>query len=191
MRARDLAKAQGKEHYKHLRNKCLSLIRRDNINHNLERVRRGGQAAAWSVINHLTGKSRGHELPLPSGAGSAKQAADLANNHYIEKVHNLRKDLRTNMSSKELAPSDSGFKFHCIGANALKKSLTSLQSKTSMGVDKVPITVLKAGISALALPLVHIVNTVIRSKKWPEQWKQIMVTPVHKQGKPPQSKHKE
>ena len=117
MRARDLAKAQGKEHYKRLRNKCLSLIRRDNINHNLERVRRGGQAAAWSVINHLTGKSRGHELPLPSGAGSAKEAADLANNHYIEKVLNLRKDLKTNMSSQELAPSDSGFKFHCIGVS--------------------------------------------------------------------------
>ena len=123
MRARDLAKAQGKEHYKRLRNKCLSLVRRDNINHNLERVRRGGQAAAWSVINHLTGKSRGHELPLPSGADSAKQAADLANDHYIEKVINLRKDLKTNMSSQELAPSDSGFKFHCIGVNALEKLL--------------------------------------------------------------------
>ena len=185
MRARDLARSQGKEHYKRLRNKCLSLIRHDHINHNLKRVKRGGQAAAWSVVNHLTGKSRGRELPLPTGTRSAKEAADSCNTYYIEKVLNLRKDLKSNMSLKEAISSDTGFKFHCIGTKALKNALHSLQNKSSVGIDKIPITVFKAGWSALALPLVHIVNTVIRSGKWPDQWKQILITPVHKQGKPP------
>ena len=185
MRARDLAKSQGKEHYKRLRNKCLSMIRRDHINHNLQRVRRGGQAAAWSVINHLTGKSRGRELPLPNGAGSAKEAADMSNSHYVEKVLNLRKDIKSNMTLTEAVSSDTGFKFHCIGTQALKRALHSLQNKTSVGVDKIPIGVIKAGWSALALPLVHIVNLVIKSGQWPDQWKQIMITPVYKQGKPP------
>ena len=89
------------------------------------------------------------------------------------------------MSSREAISSDTGFKFHCIGTKALKNALHSLQNKSSVGVDKIPITVFKAGWSALALPLVHIVNTVIRSGKWPDQWKQILITPVHKQGKPP------
>ena len=185
MRARDLAKSQGKEHYKRLRNKCLSLVRRDNINHNLERVRRGGQAAAWGVINHLTGKSRGRELPLPTGAGSAKEAADNCNKHYVDKVSNLRKDLKPDMSLKEPVSSDNGFKFHCIGTKTLKRALHSLQNKTSVGVDGIPIGVFKSGWSALALPLVHIVNAVIKSGQWPDQWKQILITPVHKQGKPP------
>ena len=185
MRARDLAKSQGKEHYKRLRNKCLSMIRSDNINHNLERVRRGGQAAAWSVINHLTGKSRGRELPLPTGARSAKEAADMTNSHYVHKVSNLRKELKSNMSLQEAVSSDTGFKFHCIGTNALKRALHSLQNKTSVGVDKIPIGVIKAGWSALALPLVHLVNLVIKSGQWPDQWKQIMITPVYKQSKPP------
>ena len=41
MKARDLAKSQGALHFKRLRRQCLSMVRRDHIAHNLDRVRRG------------------------------------------------------------------------------------------------------------------------------------------------------
>ena len=31
----------------------------------------------------------------------------------------------------------------------------------------------------------HLLNLVIKSRQWPEQWKQIRITLVYKQGKPP------
>ena len=62
MRNRDRAKAQGKECYKRLRNKCLSMVRRDHVQHNLERVRKGGQTAAWQIVNEVTGKAKGFDL---------------------------------------------------------------------------------------------------------------------------------
>ena len=97
----------------------------------------------------------------------------------------LRQGLKTHTKSKEVLPSDSGFRFKCIGTKALKQSLHNLQTKTSVGADKVPIGIFKAGWSALALPLCHLVNLVIKTGEWPKQWKEILISPVIKPNKPP------
>ena len=185
MRARDLAKAQGKECYKRLRNKCLSMVRRDHVQHNIERVRKGGQKAAWSIVNETTGKDKGFELPLPDGCKSAEEAANAANDYYVQKVLTLRKNLKTDMTLKEAFTSDTGFKFHCVGTKTVKQALQKLQNKPSVGIDKIPIGVFKTGWSALALPLVHLVNSVITTGKWPKRWKEILIKPVPKPNKPP------
>ena len=185
MRARDQAKAQGKECYKRLRNKCLSMVRRDHIQHNIERVRKGGQKSAWSIVNEVTGKGKGFELPLPDGCKSAEEAAQCANDYYVQKVMTLRKNLKANTTLKEAVSSDTGFRFHCVGTKTLKQALHNLQNKPSVGMDKIPIGVFKSGWSALALPLVHLVNTVIKTGKWPKRWKEILIKPVPKPKKPP------
>jgi len=187
MKARDLAKSQGALHYKSLRNRCLSMVRRDHIAHNLERVRRSGPSGAWQVVNELTGKCKGSELPLPGGLKSDVEAANAANEYYVQKVLTLRKELKTHCAttSKEAVSPDHGFKFHCVGTNTLKRALHELQNKSSVGFDKVPIVVFKTGWQPLALPLVHLVNTVIKSGVWPQQWKEILIHPVLKPNKPP------
>ena len=46
IKAHRLAKSQEALHYKRLRNRCLSMVWRDHIEHNLERVRCSGQSGA-------------------------------------------------------------------------------------------------------------------------------------------------
>ena len=193
MRARDKAKSQGKECFKRLRNKTLSLVRRDHIHHNLERIKKGGPAAAWQIVKEHTGKEKGHELPLPASCKTNSEAANAANDHYVDKVLKLRQSLNAQPVPDANVPdanapeaySKNGFKFHCIGTQAVKRALFKLPNKTSVGVDKIPVTVFKTGWSAIALPLVHIVNLVIKSGEWPSRWKRALITPVLKSGKPP------
>ena len=81
-------------------------------------------------------------------------------------------------------PGDTGFTFSCVGTAAVKRALQKLAPKTAVGVDNIPITVFKMAWSALAIPLVHIVNLVITTGEWPNEWKESLITPVLKKGKP-------
>ena len=63
--------------------------------------------------------------------------------------------------------------------------ILAMRSTGSCGVDGVPITILKQGLPALALPLTHLTNKVIESSVWPAQWKYARVVPILKPGKKP------
>ena len=67
---------------------------------------------------------------------------------------------------------------------AIKAALKTFSAKNAMGCDGIPITVYKAAISVLALPLVHLVNRIIATGIWPEDWKKATVVPILKKNKP-------
>ena len=210
MRARDLAKLQGQKHYKQLRNKALSMVRRDFIQHNLERIKRGGQNAAWKLAAEVNGKGKSSGLPMPTNCHSDEQAANLCNEFYIEKVIKLRENIKSHSktkhgtpaassvtSSKNLsqspnmrhilteAPAGGSFRFHNVGIATVRRALGKLKAKPTCGVDEVPITVYKAAWTPLASPLVHVINLVINNGVWPDLWKEAIVSPELKAGKPP------
>ena len=184
MKMRDKAKREGREHYKVLRNKVLKLVRRDFVQHNLNRIRQQGQKAAWQIVSEVSGKEKGSSLPLPNDCQTDREAATMANNYYIEKVNRLRENVNSHPIATAEMPKDTGFRFHCVGTAAVKRALQKLALKTAVGVDNVPITVFKAAWSALAMPLVHVVNLVITKGEWPNEWKESLITPVLKKGKP-------
>ena len=189
MRARNAAKARGSLNYKALRNRALALVRRDRVRCNLDRLRRGGQAALWALVAETRGKDKGKMLPLPSGCPSNKEAANRCNLHYIDKIDRLRDSMT---SSAALAPSlpiaasfRDPFTFCAVGTAAVRAALKGMRSTPAKGLDGIPITVLKAGWSALALPLTHLTNVIIDSAAWPKQWKESRVIPDLKPGKRP------
>ena len=189
MRQRDKAKKGGKIQYKALRNKALSLVRRDHVQHNLSRIRRGGQRTAWRIASELSSKSKGSGLPVPENCTTDKDAANFCNNFYIDKVRALRADMSngappSSFSDPYFEDNREAFKFCCVGVAEVRKALSALDAKTSVGVDGIPITVYKAGWGALAIPLVHIINLIITTKTWPDAWKLATVIPVLKVGKP-------
>ena len=61
------------------------------------------------------------------------------------------------------------FKFHCVGADTVCLALKKLKSKPSCGIDTIPITVYKGASEALLLPLVHIINIIIKTGEWPSK----------------------
>ena len=75
MRARDAAKREGKLHYKSLRNKALSLVRRDHVQYNVDKIRKHGQTAAWRIVSETSGRGKSSSLPIPAGCKTDKEAA--------------------------------------------------------------------------------------------------------------------
>ena len=174
MRARDRAKKLGKPQYKHLRNRALALVRRDRVRHNLDRLRCGGQAAAWKLVAETRGKAKAN-LPLPDDCSTNCEAAEQCNFFYIDKVEKLRNGMppadQTQASSKGRANSG--------------KALRIMRRTEACGVDGVPVSVLKLGWPALAFPLAHVVNCILESATWPGSWKKAKVLPVIKPNKRP------
>jgi len=191
MRARDWARHHsGKGVYRQLRNRALRLVRRDRLQGNLARVRKGGSRAAWQIVREVDGTVKSGLLPLPRGCTSSSEAAQAANNFYRQKILDLRSKIAPPSGYPGTAPPSGGkesssFSFQPIGASQLKAAARALQAKRACGVDGIPITVIKAGLPSLTLPLVHLANTIINSGRWPETWKEATVVPVLKPGKPP------
>ena len=187
MRARNKAKQEGALHYKALRNKTLSLVRRDHVAHNISRIQKGGQEAAWKIAGELGNKEKTSALPLPKGCQSDLAAANECNRWFIQKVKNLRDNMKSKPAPKGKSPARATFSFHNIGVATARQALKKLKTKHSHGLDNVPITIYKAAFEALALPLVHLTNQIITTGVWPTQWKRALVTPVLKGGKQPGS----
>ena len=187
MRERDKAKEKGQLRYKALRNRALSLVRRDHVHHNLQRIQKGGQSAAWRIVAEASAKEKGNTLPIPAGCSGAEEAANLCNNYYIEKVAKLRQNMPSRPAGSTAgngSQCNSNFGFRPVGVAHVRRALAKLEAKTAVGIDGIPITVYKAAEAALALPLVHIINLIITTSTWPDEWKIATVVPILKAGKP-------
>ena len=138
MRARDRAKREGRLEYKALRNRALALVRRDKVHRNLDRVRRGGQSAAWALVAETRGKAHG-ELPLPEGCFSNGQAAAKCNEFYITKVEKLSEGLNRAPSSVAQVSNGSEdtlkFSFHGVGVAAVRNALFTMTNTGACGTD--------------------------------------------------------
>ena len=185
MRARNRAKREGALHYKTLRNQTLKLVRRDYVKHNMERISRGGQETAWKIASEISGKRKASTLPMPTNCSSDVEAANQCNRFYIDKVSKLRENMQNQPSPKERTTDIPKFKFHCVGTATVRQALKKLKSKPSCGIDSIPITVYKGASEALLLPLVHIINIILTTGVWPTKWKESIVLPTLKSGKPP------
>ena len=187
MRARDAAKRAGNKQYKVLRNKALSLVRRDFVQSNLSRIVRGGQSSAWSIVAEVNGKEKDHCLPLPDGCNTNFSAANVCNDFFVRKIERLRQGFSKNPSipdNESQFDSIGNFRFQCVGIAKVREALKTLAPKNAVGIDGIPITVYKAAWAALALPVVHLVNQVISTSTWPMEWKIATIVPVLKNGKP-------
>ena len=191
MRERDSAKRKRLKKYRQLRNKALSLVKRDKLQANLRRIKAGGPNTARQIVSEISGKEKGKTLPLPSETSSDQEAAAACNEHYITKVNKLRLEMPAPRGSwqRPVAPLEEEyplrFSFCSIGAKEVKEAVRGLAAKKSVGSDGIPITVFKAALPALTLPLVRLINSIIASNQWPGAWKHALITPVLKPGKNP------
>ena len=72
----------------------------------------------------------------------------------------------------------------CTGTERENTHTCDPNNTGACGTDEVPISVLKDGWKALALPITHLVNVIIASSSWPTAWKSAKVVPVLKPNKP-------
>ena len=115
--------------------------------------------------------------------------AELFNTFFKEKVEKLsaqvKKDPKNDPFSRleaKLQDHDLKLNLKTVNENAVMKILKSLKPKKSCGPDGISSEILKLGAEVLVIPLTYIINSSIKTGKYPTNWKTAKVVPLHKTG---------
>ena len=188
---RDYARRNRRPSYNFLRNRALSLVRRDSLSSNLTRIRNGGESVAWRITNEIL-NGRSSLLPLPEGCTTDLEAATTVNQFFTQKIVDLHSKINVETSCTDRGGPgiatdlqlDTKFKFGPVSAKDIREAARHLANKTSLGTDQIPITMIKAALPVLILPLTKLANAIILKKTWPKSWKCAIIIPTLKRGKP-------
>jgi hypothetical protein len=126
----------------------------------------------------------------PSGTLTSTEAesASVLNLFYIEKAMKLCEKLEVHChpqnspSSPRSAPNSQNkfFEFKFANETRIKKTNCRLKPTRARGVDEIPATVLKLGVSILAAPITRLVNVSLVSGVVPRAFKTALIVPVYK-----------
>jgi hypothetical protein len=185
MEARDRA-PPGKD-YRRLRNVVLSMVKRDKMRTNLEKLRKTNNdpKVLWGLANSALGKPQS-SLPASLVVGGHATvgnaaAAKTMNDFYIEKVDKLRANIPTVSSpTSDWPKSTAPFAFSFASAGKIAKTVLALKKTDALGLDGIPVSVLKKGIDVLASPIAHLINRSLASGVVPHGFKIGCVIPIHK-----------
>ncbi|QQP41982.1 Uncharacterized protein FKW44_016510 [Caligus rogercresseyi] len=176
MRERD--KATGSE-YRRIRNQVSSMVKRDKVRTNVNKLHQSHNdpKVLWRLANEAIGNS---SSPLPASVEvggiptvNNAETATAMNDFYIGKIKKLREGLPPSQPPLSSWPK--------LSAPVIK----GMKATEALGVDGIPVSVLKKGIEVLAGPIAHLVNRSLASGTVPTALKMSNVLPVFKgKGKP-------
>jgi hypothetical protein len=144
----------------------------------------------WELANAAVGKDHPTLPPsLVDGDGiktsTDEEAAEKMNSFYIHKVDLLRKKTEgTPPPSPPVSwpPLPTTFDFAFTTAAKIKKVVLGLNPTEALGIDGIPVSVLKRGIEVLASPIAYLVNRSLATGTVPTGLKTGIVHPVYKGG---------
>jgi hypothetical protein len=176
--------------YRQLRNKCVSLQKRDTIKNNVNMFSElTNPTDIWratkSVINSRIKTE--HQLKVDNDLiQDHSSVANLFNDYFVSKVEGLRNSIDATGLPEPLSKAKSGnntlFVLKTVTEGQVLKAIKKLKNKTSTGLDDINSKVLMAGGEVLAVPLCYILNTSITSGRFPGRWKEAKLIPIHKKG---------
>lgn len=186
MKQRDMAKGAK---YRKLRNRCSVLVERDKRASNESKLdkSKNDPRVLWELANAALGKPK-PTLPLSlldaSGSMTVGKVATASamNDFFIKKVVKLREPLLNCPPSEknEWPKKKSPFEFRFCNAGKVAKIIKGLKSTAALGVDGIPVGVLKLGSEVLSGPISHVVNRSLASGKVPDEFKRGIVRPIYK-----------
>jgi hypothetical protein len=108
-------------------------------------------------------------------------AAKTMDGFYIDKVEKLRANIPTVPSpTLDWPKSTAPFSFSFASAGKIVKTVLALKNTDALGLDGIPMSVLKKGIDVLASPIAHLINRSLASGVVPSGFKIGCVIPIHK-----------
>ena len=118
---------------------------------------------------------------------SARKLANCFNNFFVDKVASLRASMPVAdfpvAKLKEIMQNrNCQMQLNHISLSKVKKTLKSLCNSKSTGIDELDNFSLKLATEFIAPPIHHIICLSINQCKFPENWKQSKVLPLHKKG---------
>jgi hypothetical protein len=176
--------------YRQLRNKCVSLQKRDTIKNNVNKFSElTNPTDIWrstkSVINPRIKTE--HQLKVDNDLiQDHSTVAKLFNDFFVSKVEGLRNSIDATGLPDPLSKAKSGnnnlFVLKTVTEGQVLKAIKKLKNKASTVLDDINSKVLKAGGEVLSVPLWYIINTSITSGRFPRRWKEAKLIPIHKKG---------
>lgn len=196
---RDKSKRNEQHLYRFWRNKVTSLIRKAKQQYFKEELNsnKGNSKAIWEILRNAQSndpQQKNKHTPqmiimnekkvsdtfeiantfnkfFTSITSQYVHACDTNNSSCLERV-------KTYVSSR--LPTGVKFNIPLVSTDYVLKSLKSVNSRKATGLDGISAYVLKMAAEELACSLTHILNRSIQSNKFPTEWKNAKVTPVHK-----------
>ncbi len=207
---RDRAASQGNHsEYRRLRNRAARMVRRDKLESNMAHLQRQGfdSKAVWLLANTAAGRLTRSALPAELvsevDASSVKgddNLADCVNKFYIEKIDKIREKIEEQQQMQQQEQQEqepqrqhqqqqqqrSGrFRFRPPSEGEVHKAIMALNNTPAIGVDGIPVSVLKQLAPIISAPVAHLIKKSFESSRVPKGFKQASVVPLHKRNKPP------
>ena len=189
MAARDAAR--NTRHYRTLRNRVTSLVRRDKIKSNLQLLKaaKGDPKKVWSLANKALGKAARAPLPVSITVNNKPttdsfNTAQSQNKYYIEKVDRLRATMTSSgpvlRPARAVCTQRRRFEFSFTTAAKISRIIKRLKNTGALGNDGIPVSILKQGVSVLSSPIAHLVNMSLSSGHVPIGFKKGIIIPIFK-----------
>ncbi len=212
--ARDRAAATAARHgnhaeYRRLRNKAARLVKRDKLASNMDYLEERGldSKSIWDLANAVSGRST--RCPLPAELQEENSSrrikgdaelADCVNKFYIDKIDKIRAKIdaervddeqqqqqqrRRQQQQREEQQRLQHFKFRAPTEREVLSVIMSLNNTSALGIDGIPVAILKMLAPIIAAPTAHFIRKSFDSAVVPTGFKKASVIPLHKKGRPP------
>ncbi len=197
--------------YRRLRNKAARLVRRDKLASNVRHLEAQGYnpKAIWHLANTTTGRTARSGLPtelMDENDGSLIKGeanlADCLNEFYISKIEGIRRRIEESSSvgsegqeQRQQEQQQQGqqqqqqrhFRFRAPSEREVLAAIMGLNNTPAIGVDGIPVSVLKQVAPVIAAPVAHLIKKSFECSKVPSGFKKASIVPLHKKNKPPQN----
>ncbi len=205
---RDRAATMGNHSvYRKFRNRASRLVRRDKLASNLKHLQKEdfNSKAVWQLANGASGRSTRSRLPaglVDEDSGERVEGddnlADCVNAFYIKKIKKIRdgidKDLlqekgeglarHQHQLQQQQQQQQDRFRFRAPSVKETLATIMGLNNTQALGVDGVPVAVLKLLAPVIAAPVAHFIRMSLESATVPAGFKKATVIPLHKRNKP-------
>lgn len=177
------------------RNKYNSLIRREKTKyyHNLLESSSNDSKKQWETCKEILGTKQ-QEQSLPDQFQSqgknitnSKEIANAFNEFFTTVGPNLAKKIKKSKKHfltylKKKQRPKTIFKFKEVSENEIRKIVATMKPKRSSSFDGMSNMILKRIIPWITIPLTNIINTSLKTGKFPQKWKVAKLVPLYKSG---------
>ena len=181
------------QHFRYLRNKCVSQIRKAKADFYVNEIcdSTNNPSKFWKMIKSLSSGTRDTVLPNTLKLNDEiitekKSMLDSLNQHFISSGLLFEQEMKQDMSQVDYSLSGENvlcdFDLALIAKEEVYNALIKLNTKKSSGPDGLDPYFLKIAAEHIAEPLTYIFNLTIETGIIPSVWKSAYVTPLLKGG---------
>ena len=177
------------DEYKEKRNKVVSMIRKQKViyyERNIDNNKNDSQKM-WRTLKTLIGSKKEcanyNDIDFGQYSSSVEENFNNFFSDSIAEISNSIEDIEWNMAE----PSDEKTKFtnfEIVNLSELKKNVYGLKNKSTSSDEIISINLLKQLFCVIGYPLLNLVNTSLKTCKFPSALKVSVIVPIPKTSKP-------